>query len=80
MLALEDNGPAFSYDSLPPSVLEWIPRVFGLKNHIEIRDKYIRIFWEGSEKRSLMAIRDKWNAENPPVERNNRQRQYRGST
>ncbi|KAH6668938.1 hypothetical protein B0J14DRAFT_657946 [Halenospora varia] len=80
MLALEYDGAAFPYNSLPPFVLEWISRVFGLKNHIEIRDKYMGIFWEGSEKRSLKAIRDKWNAENPPVERNNRQRQYRGST
>jgi hypothetical protein len=79
MLALEEDGATFSYVALPPRVLEWADRVLGVSNESEIRCKYHNTFWEGGSKRDLKAIRDKWIAATPPVERQTRQRQTRGS-
>jgi hypothetical protein len=79
MLALEEDGAVFSYQSLPPGVQEWTERVLGAVDDSGIKTKYQEVFWEGGSKRSLKAIRDKWSAAAPPVERQNRQRQTKGS-
>jgi hypothetical protein len=62
-----------------PSVLEWADRILDASNESELRSKYHNTFWEGGSKRDLKAIRDKWSAATPPVERQTRQRQTRGS-
>jgi len=59
--------------------LEWTERILGAVDDSGIKTKYQEVFWEGGSKRSLKAIRDKWSAAAPPVERQNRQRQTKGS-
>jgi len=79
MLALEEDGALFSYESLPPSVLEWTARVLESKSEMDIKAKYHDTFWEGGSKRDLKAIRDKWNDSDLPIQKKSRQRQTRGS-
>jgi hypothetical protein len=49
MLALEEDGATYNFESLAPSVLEWVRRVLKCENGAVVQ-KYPRTFWEGGSK------------------------------
>jgi hypothetical protein len=53
MLALEEDGATYSFESLAPSVLEWVRRVLKCENGAVVQKMYPGSFWEGGSKRKF---------------------------
>jgi len=46
MLALEEDGATYNFESPAPSVLEWIHRVLKCENGAAVQKMYQGTFWE----------------------------------